>query len=128
MVIDRGNDFPRAIQTKLDCYGSDMWLYRDHPDMGTTRAINTYKGDHRGYHIDLYTSLEHTSLTVYCSFDYLTPRIRITSQDLVNTKLAEPNTLHVICSPSRAACLIRQMHGWLPIVIYEPIPVCSALK
>lgn len=49
MVVDRGHDFPSSIQTKLDSYGSDMWLFRDHSDIGTTRAINTYKGDHRRF-------------------------------------------------------------------------------
>lgn len=63
MVIDRGNDFPRSIQTKLDSYGSDMWLFRDHSDIGTTRAMNIYKGDHRRLVGDIYASPRHTSLT-----------------------------------------------------------------
>jgi len=49
MIIDRGNDFPSSIQAKLDSYGSDMWLFRDNPDIGTTRAINTYKGENRRF-------------------------------------------------------------------------------
>jgi hypothetical protein len=49
MVVDRGQDFPPSIQTKLDSYGSDMWLFRDHSDVGTTRAINSYKGDERRF-------------------------------------------------------------------------------
>jgi len=106
MIIDRGNDFPPSIQTKLDSYGSDMWLFRDRSDIGTTRAMNSYKGDHR-------------------SFDYLTPRIRITSRDLTKTELAETSTLHFICSPSRAASIlseVREIDGWHPTTIYEPIP------
>ena len=49
MVVDRGQDFPPSTQTKLDSYGSDMWLFRDHSDVGTTRAINSYKGDERRF-------------------------------------------------------------------------------
>ena len=30
-------------------YGQDMWLFRDHSDRGTTRALNSYKGEQRGY-------------------------------------------------------------------------------
>lgn len=49
MIIDRGTDFPVHIQKKLDVYGQDMWLFRDHIDCGTTRALNSYKGEQRGY-------------------------------------------------------------------------------
>jgi len=48
MVVDRGRDFPPLIQAKLDSYGSDMWLFRDDPTRGTTKALNHYRGDHRG--------------------------------------------------------------------------------
>jgi len=106
MVIDRGHDFPPSIQTKLEEYGSSMWTFRDQPDCCTTRALNSYKGDHR-------------------SFGYLTPRIRITPHDLKGTRLARSTTLHFICSPSRAATIvseIKEMDGWFPTTIYEPIP------
>jgi len=102
----KGADFTGLMQTKLDSYGSDMWLFRDHPNIGTTRAMNSYRGEHR-------------------SFKYITPRIRITPRDLTNTKLAEPTALHFICSPSRAASIlseVQQVDGWLPTIIYEPIP------
>ena len=49
MIIDRGHDFPQSIQSKLESYGSDMWSFRDHSDRGTTRAINSYRGDHRRF-------------------------------------------------------------------------------
>ena len=48
MIIDRGHDFPAHIQEALDMYGADMWLYRDDPNRGTTRALNAYTGEHRG--------------------------------------------------------------------------------
>ncbi|KAI0771913.1 Ribokinase-like protein [Trametes elegans] len=106
MVIDRGNDFPAHIQTALDGYGPDMWLYRDNPDRRTTTALNAYRGEYRG-------------------FEYLTPRIRITPKDLVGTKLDRPRILHFICSPTRAGEIlseVRQDPEWKPTTVYEPIP------
>ncbi|KAI0663092.1 Ribokinase-like protein [Cubamyces menziesii] len=106
MIIDRGNDFPAHIQEALDSYGPDMWLYRDNPNRSTTRAINSYRGEFRG-------------------FDYLTPRIRITPHDLEGTKLARPRIIHFICSPSRALAImsgVKQDPDWRPITVYEPIP------
>ncbi|KAI9067619.1 Ribokinase-like protein [Trametes sanguinea] len=106
MIIDRGNDFPLHIQEALDAYGSDMWLYRDNPCRGTTRAVNSYRGEMRG-------------------FDYLTPRIRITPRDLHGTKLERPRIIHFICSPTRANAIMSEVRadkGWHPTTVYEPIP------
>lgn len=106
MIIDRGVDFPEWIQERLDSYGPSMWLFRDHADRVTTRALNSYRGDLRG-------------------FRYLVPRIRITPRDLAGTHLARPTTLHFICSPSRALEItseVREESDWDPITIYEPIP------
>lgn len=106
MIVDRGHDFPEDIQRKLDSYGTEMWLYRDDASRGTTRALNEYKGELRG-------------------FRYLTPRVRLTPKDLINTSLEQPATIHFICSPSRANAIvseIKQVPGWSPITIYEPIP------
>ncbi|KAH9853707.1 Ribokinase-like protein [Lenzites betulinus] len=106
MIIDRGDDFPAHIQSALDAYGEDMWLYRDHPGRGTTRALNAYQGELRG-------------------FEYLTPRIRITPRDLADTKLAHPRIIHFICSPSRASEImseVKQDSTWHPTTVYEPIP------
>lgn len=49
MIIDRGHDFPEHIQQALDAYGADIWLYRDDTSRSTTRAVNIYRGEHRGY-------------------------------------------------------------------------------
>jgi hypothetical protein len=60
------------------------------------------------------------------SFQYLTPRLRITPRDLLGTSLSHPATIHFICSPTRAAVIMSQVaedEGWSPISIYEPIPV-----
>jgi len=90
IVVDRGHDFPSHIQTRLESYGSDMWLFRDNPTCGTTTALNHYRGDHRG-----------------------------------GTTFYRPKTLHFICSPTRALAIVsevKEVEGWSPITIYEPIP------
>ncbi len=48
MIVDKGVDFPPEIDAALKAYGEDMWLFRDQSPAGTTRALNQYKGDHRG--------------------------------------------------------------------------------
>ncbi|KAJ7507564.1 Ribokinase-like protein [Mycena galericulata] len=106
MIIDRGSDFPPSMESKLAEFGDDMWVYRNQP-AGTTRALNTYRGEDNR------------------SFDYITPRIRITPLDLQGTRLEKPTTLHFICSPSRASAImaeVQQIPEWNPTVIYEPIP------
>ncbi|KAH6915139.1 Ribokinase-like protein [Coprinopsis sp. MPI-PUGE-AT-0042] len=106
MVIDRGYDFPSDIEQKLLKFGEEMWAFRDQPSAQTTRALNAYRGEHRG-------------------FEYTTPRIRITPKDLPPLGIEKPQTLHFICSPTRAAAIIsevKQVGGWSPLTIYEPIP------
>ncbi|KLO15659.1 Ribokinase-like protein [Schizopora paradoxa] len=106
MIIDRGHDFPTDIQSALQHYGSDMWLFRDNPDAVTTRAVNIYQGDHRG-------------------FQYLTPRRRITPNDLTGTKFDRPSNVHFICSPTRAQSIVNEIQSvpeWHPVTIFEPIP------
>jgi hypothetical protein len=58
-------------------------------------------------------------------FQYSTPRIRLTPNDLRGTPLANPKMLHFICSPTRASVIMSEVEaeGWKPITIYEPIPV-----
>ncbi|KAI6164915.1 Ribokinase-like protein, partial [Pisolithus thermaeus] len=106
MIVDRGNDFPQHIQDKLLSYGANMWHFRDRDDRGTTRALNSYRGDSRW-------------------FQYLTPRVRLTPRDLHGTGFAWPKALHLVCSPTRALEIISEVdevHGWEPTMIFEPIP------
>ncbi|PPQ95513.1 hypothetical protein CVT26_008541 [Gymnopilus dilepis] len=106
MIVDKGSDFPEEIHQKLLQYGHEMWMFRDQPHRGTTRAVNSYRGEHRG-------------------FEYKTPRIRLTPNDLKGTALARPKILHFICSPERASSIMaeaRQEEGWKPTTVYEPIP------
>ncbi|KAF8351103.1 Ribokinase-like protein [Amanita rubescens] len=106
MIIDRGRDFPEDVYAALMNYGEQMWVFRDRDDGLTTRALNSYRGEHRG-------------------FQYLTPRVRITPGDLYETRLSRPRMLHFVCSPLRAAVIMTQVHeigNWNPVTIYEPIP------
>ena len=68
-------------------------------------------------------------MTSPSSFEYLTPRLRITPRDLLSTKLSRPRVLHFICSPTRAASILADIkleEAWLPTTVYEPIPVRRA--
>lgn len=57
-------------------------------------------------------------------FEYTTPRLRITPNDLEGNKLEKPKIIHFICSPSRASAIMSEVKGdWKPITVYEPIPV-----
>ncbi|KIM33423.1 hypothetical protein M408DRAFT_326140 [Serendipita vermifera MAFF 305830] len=104
MLVDRGNDFGTQNQEILDSYGPDIWIFRNQADRGTTRALNLYRGEVRG-------------------FEYLTPRIRITPKEFSPSNRAR--YLHFICSPKRAQEIMSEVDeiaGWTPITIFEPIP------
>jgi hypothetical protein len=55
MTVDRGSDFTKKEQEKLDLYaaqasggqGHSLWRYRERKE-GTTRAVNIYRGQERG--------------------------------------------------------------------------------
>jgi hypothetical protein len=57
MIVDRGHDFPPHIQDALDSYGQEMWLFRDDKSRGTTRALNAYRGEERGYFMPIFMSV-----------------------------------------------------------------------
>ena len=48
MIVDKGIDFEPKVLEQLNEYGREMWIYREHADRGTTRALNLYRGDNRG--------------------------------------------------------------------------------
>ncbi|EJD53853.1 Ribokinase-like protein [Auricularia subglabra TFB-10046 SS5] len=106
-IVDRGHDFPAAIQEALDDYGGEqMFVFRDAPERATTRAVNRYTGELR-------------------DFEYLTPRVRISPKDTLGTLLERARMLHFVCSPTRAAAIMHEVEeigDWEPRTIYEPIP------
>ncbi|KDR83352.1 hypothetical protein GALMADRAFT_219185 [Galerina marginata CBS 339.88] len=104
MIVDRGYDFPETIEKRLLEYGKEMWMFREQRHLGTTKALNSYRGEYRG-------------------FEYKTPRLRLTPKDLAGNDLEKPKILHFICSPSRASAIMSEVEeGWKPITVYEPIP------
>lgn len=47
MIVDKGGNFPQEIDATLRTYGENMWFFREQPGDTTTRALNSYIGDHR---------------------------------------------------------------------------------
>jgi hypothetical protein len=51
MIVDKGGDFPQEIDATLRQYGESMWFFRFREQQPgnntTTRALNSYIGDHR---------------------------------------------------------------------------------
>lgn len=54
MIVDRGHDFPIEIENQLVEYGRDMWAFREQPESGTARALNSYLGEHRKLALSLW--------------------------------------------------------------------------
>lgn len=120
MIVDRGCDWDSQHQQSLESYNEatsppcrSMWHFRKRAD-GTTRALNLYKGDLRG-------------------FEYLSPKIRLDPKDLLqcspSTPARLPNWIHLICSPERALAAFADMESIcsqvgqaFPKIVYEPIP------
>ena len=124
MIVDRGRDFPADIYATLMNYGEHMWLFRDHDDSLTTRALNSYRGEQRR---SVRLACNFWPPLILSRFQYLTARVHITPRDLDGTRLSWPRAIHFICSPLRAAVIMSQVHeigNWVPVTIYEPIPIC----
>ncbi|KAG9317235.1 hypothetical protein JVU11DRAFT_1428 [Chiua virens] len=102
MIVDKGIDFPDHVYQKLLSYGHEMWLFREHTDRVTNRALISYRGDLRS--------------------ETLTPHLSLFPRDLHGTRLARPASLHFICSPTRAVQVISEV-DWNTTIIFEPIPV-----
>ncbi|UZJ52116.1 hypothetical protein CBS101457_001436 [Exobasidium rhododendri] len=121
MTIDRGSDFTAKNQQRLDMYSQSregegqgshsLWRYRDRQEL-TTRAVNIYRGQERG-------------------FAYLTPKLRLDPIDLLSDSFSFfPSFLHCICSPARAIDICDQIDqhrelwytGKRPRIVWEPIP------
>ncbi|KAK6343470.1 hypothetical protein TWF730_011059 [Orbilia blumenaviensis] len=111
-IVDAGNDFPDEIRCELQRWGTNLIL-RETPERKTTRGWNSYgPADFR-------------------SFRYLTPKLRLTPDDLANTPLIDSLSFHLICSPSRCLEIINSISLLRsspkePILIWEPVPdICT---
>lgn len=109
LIIDRGYDFPIAVQDELDNWKCDL-VYRDTPERPTTRGRNIYRENEERY------------------FEYVNPGIRIEVGDLTDAQL-RAKALHLICSPERCLNIITQLHERvdklnieMPLLVWEPFP------
>lgn len=103
MIIDRGADFTAEHEGLLAAFGR-MWHFRSR-EGPTTRALNVYRGDHRG-------------------FEYLSPKRRLDPADLLAASPTLPRWIHLVCSPERAAASRTALALALARcnLVYEPIP------
>ncbi|PWN97131.1 Ribokinase-like protein [Tilletiopsis washingtonensis] len=119
-VIDAGPDFPAALRNTLEAFNAaagasspsrgGMWAWRSRPD-GTTRAVNVYRGQHRG-------------------FEYLSPRLRLEPSDIAACSPCGrlPRWLHCICAPDRLLAIVAQLRQLrsddmdAQRIVWEPIP------
>jgi sugar/nucleoside kinase (ribokinase family) len=114
-IIDQGSDFPDSVTALVDSWHTSAVLRHD-PDRLTTRGWNGYEAD----------SAEKRS------FKYLTPKKRLTADDLTPC-LLQSRSFHLICSPLRCQELVTQITKRRkaaadpetyskPIFIWEPVP------
>ncbi|KAK8059741.1 hypothetical protein PG996_009671 [Apiospora saccharicola] len=114
-IVDKGSDFPTALDELISSWETAA-LIRETPDRLTTRGWNGYdEHQNRGFH-------------------YLTPKKRITAQDLTPELLAS-RAFHMVCSPLRCQELVRGIkerradlatpdgnHLPKPVFVWEPVP------
>ncbi|KAM0511269.1 hypothetical protein ACHAPE_010013 [Trichoderma viride] len=113
-IVDQGSDFPPSVTTLIDSWETSA-LMRHDPERLTTRGWNGYGGtdDKR-------------------EFKYLTPKKRLTSDDLSPEQL-QSKSFHLICSPTRCQELVTTIISHRkeaatsetytkPIFVWEPVP------
>ncbi|TGZ78512.1 Ribokinase-like protein [Ascodesmis nigricans] len=111
-IVDAGSDFPDSVRKQLESFGTSMHLRED---MGrlTTRGYNSYPSDD--------SAEEHRA------FHYLTPKKRLTIEDLHEFGLTRTKSIHLCCSPERCLEEVRKLEKLSggkadTIIIWEPIP------
>ncbi|GAA5896939.1 hypothetical protein JCM8208_006118 [Rhodotorula glutinis] len=106
LLVDRGPDFPPAVQRQLDSFGP-IWHYRD-VVTPTPRALNVFRAP-----------------SSTREFSYLTrPPTRSVADLSAITRLDKLAFLHLCCPPSSLAALLPSLATLSspPQLIYEPIP------
>lgn len=120
-IVDQGSDFPPAITTLIDSWGTSA-LMRNDPSRLTTRGWNGYVDD------------QGTR-----AFKYTTPKKRLTAADLSGSPLLQSKSFHMVCSADRCRELVGDIialrkdeappedaeggGGYTrPIIIWEPVP------
>ncbi|KAL6704912.1 hypothetical protein ACN47E_007457 [Coniothyrium glycines] len=120
-IIDCGSDFPSELRDSIAHWDTGV-LFRETPHRLTTRGWNSYgENEHR-------------------AFRYLTPKLRLDHDSLVNTPLLWSRSFHLICSPLRCIQLVenilasRSQHAnrnaeAKPLFIWEPVPdLCTTAE
>lgn len=113
-IIDQGSDFPPSLSTLIDSWTTSA-IFRHDGLRLTTRGWNGYEG-----------AAEKRA------FKYLTPKKRLTAQDLTPA-LLQSRSFHLICSPNRCRELVSEITSLRkkvvpletytkPIFIWEPVP------
>ncbi|WXC56270.1 hypothetical protein SNK03_002202 [Fusarium graminearum] len=113
-IVDQGSDFPPSLSTLIDSWSTSA-LFRHDGLRLTTRGWNGYEG----------TAEKR-------AFKYLTPKKRLTAEDLTPT-LLQSRSFHMICSPNRCKDLVAEITSLRkkvmpaesytkPIFIWEPVP------
>lgn len=120
-IVDQGSDFPPAITSLIDSWGTSALLRHD-PSRLTTRGWNGYVDE------------QETR-----AFKYTTPKRRLTAADLSGTPLLHSKSFHMVCSADRCRELVGDIialrkdeappedaeggGGYTrPIIIWEPVP------
>ncbi|TXT13553.1 hypothetical protein VHUM_00920 [Vanrija humicola] len=117
MIVDYTPEtLPAPMVSTLEAFGKDMWAFRQRKDgHGTTRAVNRYRGQVRG-------------------FEYLTQPYLLSPRDLLDTEWTAPlpSWIHLVSYPDRAVQAIAEIAamsgetdgGWHPGFLWEPEPPC----
>lgn len=120
-IVDQGSDFPPAITSLIDSWGTSALLRHDASRL-TTRGWNGYVDE------------QETR-----AFKYTTPKKRLTAADLSGTPLLHSKSFHMVCSADRCRELVGDIialrkdeappedaeggGGYTrPIIIWEPVP------
>ncbi|KAK9455802.1 Ribokinase-like protein [Dipodascopsis uninucleata] len=111
-IIDVGSDFPQDVRKQLeDLYCS--FIFREDLSRLTTRGWNGYEAN--GFR----------------AFKYLTPKRRLTVDDMLRSRAISSKTYHLLCSPERAKEIVQRTieerkkltaQLGIPMFAWEPIP------
>jgi sugar/nucleoside kinase (ribokinase family) len=110
--IDKGNDFPEAVEKELRSWGTGM-IFREDPTRLTTRGVNAYD------EFDIR------------NFKLVTPRKRIEYEDISASHLLESKSFHFCCAIERCGSIIDKINlatTSLPVYIFEPSPADCLLE
>ncbi|KAG9521960.1 Ribokinase-like protein, partial [Aureobasidium melanogenum] len=109
-VVDAGHDFPSFLRDMIAAWDTAV-LFRSR-DAPTTKGWNGYGANE------------------YRAFKYLTPKLRITAEDL-SPHLLTAKSFHLICAPARCLDLVQGIKSRRaalgqsldePLFIWEPVP------